>query len=115
MAKASKGAKEAVKNANRRLGRRLWDSHGVEWTRCVDPAGYYSDPARARGWVLDEGLAVALLLDHSALRWLSGEDAVLAVAEMVEGGGRLCENPLGASLWQQVAAIRHMVLLEEIH
>lgn len=103
------------RNANRRLGDRLWDADGVEWTKRQDQGEYHLPLERVSALVSDERLPVALLLDHSAVRWLEGRDAALAVREPLAGQGPLCQNPLGGSLWDEVGGQRRLVLLEEVH
>jgi hypothetical protein len=70
-----------AKNANRRLGDRLWSPAGREYTREIT-TGYYLNEAELRSAVSELLPRVALQRDHSAIEWPDAGRAARILADL---------------------------------
>ena len=104
--------KPAVKNANRRLGDRLWSARGVEFHRVMGTTYFLG--AEQIAAVLDSGpVGVGLLRDHSAVDWQADWSALRAA--LTPGGAvRLDGRTFRGTLWHGPGG-QAVLLLEEDH
>jgi hypothetical protein len=103
-----------VKNANRRLGDRLWSPDGTEYGREIG-SGYYLTEAELRSAISISGLRVALQSDHSAIEWADREAAQRLLRDALRDYPLRVDGRLFMpTLWHK-SAEEWLLLFEEAH
>lgn len=106
--------KGKVRNANRRLGNRLWSPEGVEYAREI-LSDYYLTKDQLSSAVADRRPRMAILADHSAIEWPSDQELAVALEKLSPDGTlTISHRPYRPTLWAAPGG-RCVVLFEEQH
>lgn len=117
MAVSKKGARKSgppIRNANRRLGDRLWSAEGEEYAREMTPEYYLSGPQVA-STISSQSPRVALLRDNSPLEWPDPRSLKKLINNVAADGSIVVDGrPFRPTLWTAVDR-KWLVLFEEVH
>lgn len=113
MAKKRARQNGPVKNANRRLGDRLWSPEGEEYAREMTP-GYYLPGPEVASTVSSRSPRIAFLRDNSPLEWPDSRSLGKLIDNVAADGSVVVEGrPFRPTLW--TAPGKCLVLFEEVH